>query len=296
MSITCPVKSGSTDACEWKSIPGKVKDAPNVGVRQCSDCGLITHAEDLNQLVDYQAGSMHDRNLDSDNSQETALIDLERRLKQLRNLSADFSLDIILDIGCSSGAMLTKMSDEFTVVGIEPDESARSEAISFGHTVYDSLESARASNVKSDAVTLFHVVEHLYDPQTLLKSIQEILNEDGLLIIETPNASDILSNQYGCLAFQNFTYWSHHPMIHSHNSLELMVEDCGYEVLENVGVQRYNLNNHLYWLAKGSPGGHEKWRDFVPQEVLMSYSKLLVEKQVSDTIWLVAKMKSQATS
>lgn len=296
MSITCPVKSGSTDTCEWKRIPGKVKDAPNVGVKQCSDCGLITHSKDLNHLVDYQAGSMHDRNLDTDNSRASSRIDLERRMMELRDLSADFQLNSILDIGCSSGEMLTLMSNDFTVVGIEPDESARNEAISLGHIVYDSLESARAIKLKADAVTLFHVVEHLYDPQTFLKDIQGILCEDGLLIIETPNASDILTNQYGCIAYQNFTYWSHHPMIHTHNSLELMVKACGYEVLENVGVQRYNLNNHLYWLAKGSPGGHEKWRDFVPEEILTSYSKLLVEKLATDTIWLVAKKKSQVTN
>jgi 2-polyprenyl-3-methyl-5-hydroxy-6-metoxy-1,4-benzoquinol methylase len=245
MSVACPVKGSPADFCNWKSIPGKVSDAPNVGVRQCSDCLLVTHSEDLSHLVNYEAGSMHFRGLDSDNSQETVRDDLQRRLNCLRDLSRDFRIDSILDFGCNSGIMLDFMSDEFTAIGIEPDHAARDEAISLGYTVYDSLDSAISSNVKCDAVTLFHVVEHLYDPQTYLKNIRRILNEDGLLILETPNALDILSNQYECLAFQNFTYWSHHPMIHSHKSLELMVKECGYEVLENVGVQRYDLNNHL---------------------------------------------------
>jgi hypothetical protein len=99
---------------------------------------------------------------------------------------------------------------------------------------------------------------------------------------------DVLLSKYESNEFSNFTYWSHHPMLHSHRSLEWLVERCGYKVIENSGVQRYDLNNHLYWLSQGRPGGHEAWKDFAPLEAVSAYAKLLIGQELNDTLWMVA--------
>jgi len=50
------------------------------------------------------------------------------------------------------------------------------------------------------------------------------------------------------------------------------------------GVQRYPLSNHLYWLANGMPGGHEKWT-FLNNEILnKEYEKTLASINKTDTI------------
>ena len=138
-------------------------------------------------------------------------------------------------------------------------------------------------------MTLFHVIEHFYEATAELRRILELLRPGGLLVIETPNSMDALLSKYKSKEFSKFTYWSHHPMLHSHESLACLVEKCGFEVIENSGIQRYDLNNHLFWLTKGIPGGHQEKASFLPQNILELYSDHLINSEISDTIWLVAQ-------
>jgi len=111
----------------------------------------------------------------------------------------------------------------------------------------------------------------------------------GILVIETPNSNDVLLSKYKSAAFSEFTYWSHHPMLHSNSSLENLLTRNGFEILVNSGVQRYSLNNHLYWLSMGKPGGHKTWANFASTEIEEKYADLLSKFGLSDTIWLVAQ-------
>ncbi len=129
-----------------------------------------------------------------------------------------------------------------------------------------------------DVVTLFHVIEHLYDPSRELARIYELLNPGGLVVIETPNSCDALLTKYKNLNFKNFTYWSYHPMLHSHKSLNLLVTRNKFKILECGGVQRYDLSNHLYWLSNGKPGGHVIWNEMFSDDTIQSYNKDLIKK------------------
>ena len=144
-------------------------------------------------------------------------------------------------------------------------------------------------SVQVDVVSLFHVVEHFYDPTIELQRIHNLLRPGGLVVIETPNSDDALLSKYENSEFQNFTYWSHHPMLHSHKSLQALVERNNFTVLENLGIQRYDLNNHLYWLAKGLPSGHEVWSGSLSVEAIESYARSLKATKTCDTLWLVAQ-------
>jgi hypothetical protein len=78
-------------------------------------------------------------------------------------------------------------------------------------------------------------------------------------------------------------------MLHSHESLAELVERNDFKVLENEGIQRYGLENHLYWLANGKPNGHEIWRNFLAESTLKDYEKDLVGKRICDTLWMVTQ-------
>jgi 2-polyprenyl-3-methyl-5-hydroxy-6-metoxy-1,4-benzoquinol methylase len=157
-----------------------------------------------------------------------------------------------------------------------------------GYEVFESVEIALVSKVQVDMVTLFHVVEHFYEASIELNQIFELLGPGGIVLIETPNSMDVLLSKYESEEFSNFTYWSHHPMLHSHRSLEKLVERSGFKIIENSGLQRYDLNNHLYWLSNGRPGGHVIWKNFLSKETVDAYEKSLIQAGVSDTIWLIA--------
>jgi hypothetical protein len=63
-------------------------------------------------------------------------------------------------------------------------------------------------------------------------------------------------------------------------------------VTSNGGVQRYGLNNHLYWLANGKPGGHEAWKTWIPTEIEPLYEQMLINRMACDTLWLIAQKEA----
>ena len=289
--INCPFEEKSSTHCKWVLISGSVRDQPDVGLMKCSDCYLVTHSKDLSQDVNYESGTMHDWASGYGDSLAPPVEDINRRLETLRAMPIAGSKKL-LDFGCGFGTMLNALASDFEVSGLEPDEGARLAARGEGHKVFSDTNEILNQNLKFDFVTLFHVVEHFYEPSVEFQRIYEILNPGGYLIIETPNSNDALLSFYENEEFQKFTYWSHHPMLHSSKSLSSIVSRNGFRVTSNGGVQRYGLNNHLYWLANGKPGGHEAWKTWIPTEIEPLYEQMLVNRMVCDTLWLIAQKEA----
>lgn len=287
--IECPVSGGLAEKCTWIPREGSVRDNPSTGVIECQRCQLVTHADDLSKSVNYESGTMHDWASGYGDNLPGPAADSNRRVEAIKELEKTHRFRSILDFGCGSGGMLEVLSKDYLTIGIEPDGGARETAIQKGLDVYESADALIEKGITVDVITLFHVAEHFYDPSIELARIFKILRPEGLLIIETPNANDALITKYMNPSFENFTYWSHHPMLHSHESLEALVVRNQFTILENRGVQRYDLNNHLYWLAKGLPGGHEVWKKNLSDATIECYAEDLIKSRTCDTLWLVAQ-------
>jgi 2-polyprenyl-3-methyl-5-hydroxy-6-metoxy-1,4-benzoquinol methylase len=291
-SYECPY-GNRTEPCHWREIPGKVRDEKNVGILECADCQMKKHSIDLRQKVNYASGSMHEWTSGYGEELKGPSEDKDRRARAVQDLMKKESIDSILDFGCGNGEMLEVFDSKLnkTVKGLEPDNGARLIAQKRGFEVASSISKYRDQFEKFDLVTLFHVIEHLYDPINILIELKNIMISGGILIIETPNSQDALISHYESDAFRNFTYWSHHPYLYSNKSIEILLQSAGYEILSNSGVQRYSLDNHIYWLSKGQPGGHEVWGGLFNMEVLEAYNQNLVHNKTQDTLWIVARKK-----
>lgn len=289
MKIECPLKGGEAEKCDWQRVKGYVRDFPNVSVIKCQECDLVTHLEDLSSGVNYESGSMHNWAQGYGDTLPGPESDISRRAVALKELVKTSRTHSILDFGCGAGDTLSALSDHFNVIGVEPDSGARDAARKLGYKVFESAETALASNTQVDIVTLFHVIEHFYEASLELNRILALLKPGGIIVVETPNSMDALLSKYQSEAFANFTYWSHHPMLHSSRSLVQLLERSGFKVIENSGIQRYNLNNHLYWLSNGRPGGHLVWKDFTSNEAADAYEQFLIEEGICDTLWIVAR-------
>ena len=135
-----------------------------------------------------------------------------------------------------------------------------------------------------DVICMFHVIEHLSNPDEYLKDLYSLLKPGGVLICETPNSEDALLTYYNCEAFANSTYWSKHVYLYSSKTLEFLFNRVGFRVIENTQIQRYSLSNHLYWLKEGKPGGHTIWIDFNDKELNFAYQKILLKMKKCDTL------------
>ena len=94
----------------------------------------------------------------------------------------------LLDVGCGNGEFL-KFARKYgwNVRGIDLDEHAVAEAGSSGLDVSVGGIEVIAAGEKFDFISLSHVIEHVYDPTELVRSCYSLLNEGGILWLETPN-------------------------------------------------------------------------------------------------------------
>lgn len=103
----------------------------------------------------------------------------------------------LLDYGCGTGYFLNAMHTAgWQVRGMEPDEGARRIAHDkFGLEVRSpDLKSVETASL--DAVTLWHVLEHVHDLKTVTEEIERVLKPGGLLIVAVPNSASWDAKHY----------------------------------------------------------------------------------------------------
>jgi 2-polyprenyl-3-methyl-5-hydroxy-6-metoxy-1,4-benzoquinol methylase len=97
----------------------------------------------------------------------------------------------LLDIGCGSGAGMIRMADlGWQVEGVDFDEEAVRLAASQDLAVrFGSVEQQAYPAASFDAIVTSHVLEHVWDPDGLLRECHRILKPGGRLVCITPNAA-----------------------------------------------------------------------------------------------------------
>jgi SAM-dependent methyltransferase len=230
---------------------------------------------------------MHARESDIGEGLNAPASDVSRRVEHLKNVLGGQPAGYVLDLGCGDGQMILAFQKEgLNALGVEPGP-AKTKALARDLKVVDELDALGQLGVEFSelvAVTMFHVMEHIYNPLEFLKDLYSRMPIGSHLVIETPSSQDALLVKFECDAFQNFTYWSHHPHIYSPKALEQILSMAGFSQVNVTGVQRYGLANHLFWLSKARPGGHDVWADLSSPESELSYSRDLAKMGLSDTL------------
>ena len=66
--------------------------------------------------------------------------------------------------------------------------------------------------------------------------------------------------------------------------MALVLREAGFEQTEILGLQRYPLANHLYWLAEEKPGGHDVWRFLINTTLDAEYESILTHIDRTDSL------------
>ncbi len=138
----------------------------------------------------------------------------------------------LLEIGCGSGDYLDKMHQMgWSVQGVDFDPVAVAHAREkYGFTVYaGKLEELDLPSNSYDAITMRHVIEHVYNLDELLRHCLRLLKQGGTLAIRTPNA-----NSLGHQMFREF--WRgleppRHIHLFSLHNLTTCLEKQGFRVV-----------------------------------------------------------------
>ena len=118
---------------------------------------------------------------------------IERVLRQLERLIGRRGR--LLDVGAGKGEfLLVAKRRGWEVCGVEPSPglAAHAQAVQGLPVSSRSLDEAGWPEASFDAVTLNMVLEHVDDPNSLLRSLHRVLAPGGVLFIEVPNLESLL--------------------------------------------------------------------------------------------------------
>lgn len=218
-------------------------------LRRCSSCDLVFVAnpptsDALDELYSFDQG-YHSKFAAPDADMGPEVKAARRHLDELSRFKAKGRL---LDIGCSVGIFLCEARQVgWEVSGVErsPD-SAEIGRQRFGlniaagaltqHTFVDAI---------FDAVTMWDVIEHLEDPLSALKTINRLLAEDGVILMETPNI-DGLFPRLSYKVANTLDYWPHpeppgHLFQFSKHTISRLLASAGLRPVY-IGDQRIPLS------------------------------------------------------
>ncbi len=166
----------------------------------------------------------------------------------------------VLDVGCGGGLFLKMLRERgLAVLGLETSEEAATAAWRRNRVtvVCGDLGSSPIDRGTCAAITMFHVLEHLHDPVSYLRSARDLLLPGGRLVVQVPNAS--------CWQFLMLgERWSgvdvpRHLVNYRQGDLESLLDYCGFEVVRR---KHFSLRDNPAGLATsgGSARCASRWR------------------------------------
>lgn len=138
----------------------------------------------------------------------------------------------VLDVGCGGGLFLRELGiPESQRVGLDFSPSAAAVAWKTNGVpaVCGALPRAPFRPGTFGLITMYHVLEHLYDPVTYLEAARSLLAPGGRLIVQVPNAACwqflLLGERWNGLDIPR------HLIHFKERDLVNLLEHCGYEII-----------------------------------------------------------------
>lgn len=186
---------------------------------KCPCCGLIQ----CNYLLNKDFYANRHNNVDGFNEYHGGLKNIH--LKRLQKLvSLCHQNKSILEVGCGTGLWLEQAAMFFdNCVGVDPALSfcSKNHKINFINKYFDSNLNFKQ---KFDAIVSLMVFEHLENPCVAMSYLSDILDDNGIGMVNVPNGYQIFTNGlYGQIVPQHINYYTINSIIFLLNKFNLEV-------------------------------------------------------------------------
>lgn len=199
-------------------------------VIKCNHCSILYSLPQKNFISYYS--DVTDQNYEKD--KETREKEFEIAFKSIeKHIQSSFKKIKILDIGCLTGIFLDylkRLDKKFDCYGIEPSRWAAEICRKKGLKVKAGyFEKAKYPENYFNAITLFDCIEHVEEPNNVLKKAYLLLKENGLLVISTPNIDSIFHK-----IFKKYFWFieAMHLFYFSPKTITKILEDNKFKIIE----------------------------------------------------------------
>jgi SAM-dependent methyltransferase len=133
----------------------------------------------------------------------------------------------LLDIGCGTGDFLVEAKNQgWSILGFEPNSDAKRLAANKGVLFTDDIFTLPENTF--DAVTMWHVLEHVPNLQEYITNLKRIIKPNGTIIIAVPNYKSYDAKYYN-------RFWAaydvpRHLWHFSKNSIKRLFSDVDIEL------------------------------------------------------------------
>lgn len=220
---------------------------------QCRHCGLVYSSPRHNEedvIKSYEA--VEDPLYFKE--REGRVLTFERHLRRMEELTGPGGGRQLLDVGCYTGVFVEVAAQRgWDAWGLEPSawaiEIGRARGLKI---VQGTLGSMNLPFGAFDVVTMWDVIEHLYDPMVDLQRVCELIRPGGWIVIHTMDIDSLLARVMGArwpwLMQMHLYYFSRQTMA-------TMLEEVGFKAICSGAQGRYvslgYLGTRLHALLPG---------------------------------------------
>lgn len=151
--------------------------------------------------------------------------------KRIKNILRFKKSGDVLEVGCATGLMLSLLKEKgFSVFGNEISKKTAHEAQKRGIEVTTTpFEKIDPQKKQYDLIIFNHTLEHLEDPERVLKKVYKMLKKDGLVYIDLPNFDSFSAKTQKCnwpLLLPDEHLWQFTP-----NAFQILLNRQNFEVI-----------------------------------------------------------------
>ena len=192
----------------------------------------------------------------------------------------------LLDVGAGTGLFAKTMQDAgWQVKGLEPDEGARYIAAKANIQLENTSALFEIPAQTFDAITMWHVLEHVHELHRYLDHCHQLLDANGKLIIAVPNYTSADAQHYG-------SDWAaydvpRHLYHFSPNAMQLLVERHRFKI-EKISPQWFD-SFYVSLLSEQYKTGKTKLFKGAWEGLMSNLSALGNRKRCSSLVYVAGK-------